>query len=168
MLNVTLSSKEYKRIFAKISINNSTKCWNWRGSLDQQGYGMVWYKERCERIHRVLYAYFVEPIPRGTKKREFAQIHHTCNNTTCCNPSHLKLVTQKENVLNGNSITSKNAKKTHCKHGHKFPEPEKREKRRNCKTCDNIRHKKRIQGPQREYWLEKQRQATRRYNAKHK
>ena len=167
-LIVDFTPKEHKRIFKKISLYPKTTCWIWTGSKDEQGYGMLHYRGKTERIHRVMYSYYNGPIPRGVKARKNAQIDHKCNNTTCCNPEHLELVTQKTNVLRGNGITAQCARKTHCKYGHKLPEYKSNKPRRYCKECDRIRHKKRIQGPDREYWLEKARQSAKRYRDKHK
>lgn len=163
-LTVSFNEKEKKRIFSKISIDPNTGCWIWDGSQDGGGYGLVWYHNRTERIHRVLYAWKYGPIPRGAKPTKIAQLDHVvCNNTICCNPEHLELVTQKINVLRGNSIIAISARKTHCKYGHKLPERNASGKRRNCPICDRLRHKKRIEGPDRDYWLKKQCEASKRY-----
>lgn len=134
MFDVTLSPKEFKRIVRKI---NFGKCWEWVGSKDYQGYGLLWYKGRTERIHRLMYAYFIEPVPKGVPNRRFYQIDHLCRNTSCCNPDHLEMVTQKVNVLRGEGITAKAARQTHCKKGHEFRTPA--SGRRYCPTCDKAR-----------------------------
>lgn len=164
-LVVALSPKEHKRIFNKIIVNESTKCWEWIGSKDQSGYGLLWYKGRTERIHRVLYAFFVNPIPRETITIRKQSIDHLCRNHSCCNPEHLELVTQKENGLRGVGLKAINAKKTHCKYGHPYPSYNGKA-RHYCRTCDSIRHKKRMQGENREYWLKKAREAYQRYKSK--
>jgi len=171
LLEVTISKKEFKRIFSKILVDSDdpfTKCWTWTGSLDQQGYGLLWYRRRTERIHRVLYAFFIHPIPRGTKETRTTQLDHICNNRACCNPHHLRIVTQRINTLRGNGPSAINFRKTHCKHGHKLPDrDENGERKHYCPTCDLIRHKTRIEGQQREYWLQKAREAAKRYYSKH-
>jgi hypothetical protein len=168
-LVVTLSPKEHKRIFAKIAINPKTKCWNWTGSLDQQGYGLLWYKHRTERIHRVLYAFFVKPVPKGIGSRRIAQIDHICRNHSCCNPDHLELVTERENIIRGISPVAINAKKTHCNKGHLLLNKFRKNStsRIYCPICDVERHKVRMAGPKRQYWLQKAKEATRRYRIKH-
>jgi hypothetical protein len=169
-LTVSLNETEYKRIFDKISIDPLTDCWNWTSAFDYQGYGLVWYHKRVERIHRLIYAYFRGPIPRGRQATKQFQLDHVvCKNKKCCNPAHLEIVTQKVNVLRGNGITAQAARKTHCKRGHLFPERDPNGIRRTCPICDSLRHKARMQGPKREYWKQKQRETAQRYyERKHK
>lgn len=168
MLNIELSSKEYKRIFSRIDIDGVTNCWNWCGAKDQQGYGQGFYRGRKERIHRIVYAFLVKPIPRG-QYRKYAQLDHICKNTSCCNPKHLELVTQKTNVLRGDTIPAQNSRKTYCIHGHPIGKYSPNSSRPYCKVCDSVRHKKRMSGDNREYWLKKAREAARKYriNKKH-
>jgi len=167
-----MSPKEHKRIFKRISIDEKTKCWNWIGSFDQSGYGLLWYKGRTERIHRIIYAFFNGPIPRSNIYQRELTIDHLCRNHSCCNPKHLELVKHIVNVMRGNGITAQNARKTHCKYGHQLPpyniKHTKKRARPFCRTCDSIRHKKRMRGPQREYWLKKARESTKRWYKKHK
>lgn len=165
-LKVKFNPKEHKRIFEKIIYDSKTKCWIWSGAKDYQGYGQGFYRGRKERIHRLIYAFFNGPIPRG-QHRKYAQIDHICKNTSCCNPKHLELVAQKTNIIRSNGITAQNSKKTHCKYGHKLPPYNINKPRKYCKICDSIRHKKRMSGPKRKYWLKKQREATARYNRNH-
>lgn len=45
-------------------------------------------------------------------------LDHLCGITRCINPEHLEPVTNRENILRGKGIATKNIQKTHCKHGH--------------------------------------------------
>jgi hypothetical protein len=161
-LTAFLSPKEHKRIFSKILIDNKTGCWNWTGSLDFQGYGLLWYKNRTERSHRVLYAFFIKPIPRGSKITKTFQLDHVCKNKRCCNPKHLEIVNQRTNIIRGGGPSAINYRKIYCKHGHELPKINKIG-RRDCKMCDSIRKKERMTGPKREYWLNKAKESSRRY-----
>lgn len=129
-----LTPKEHTRLFNKIIIDNKSGCWNWQGAKDYQGYGQGFYRGRKERVHRIIYAFFKGKIPRG----KIQQLDHLCRNTSCCNPNHLELVSQKVNVLRGEGITAKAARQTHCIHGHLL-EKTKNGKRRWCRTCDRNR-----------------------------
>lgn len=163
-LIVNLSPKEHKRLFDKIIVDTKTNCWNWIGGKDQQGYGQGFYNHKRERVHRIIYAFFKGKIPRG----KTMQLDHLCRNVSCCNPEHLELVTPKINGLRGVGIQAINAKKINCKYGHPYPKYKMNKPRHYCKICDSIRHKRRMMGSQREYWLKKAREAQARYVFKHK
>lgn len=70
-------------------------CWLWLGSHSGEGrgggYGRMSLDGHTVSVHRTMYAALYGPIP-GRK-----QIDHTCCNRLCCNPSHLEMVTHKQN-----------------------------------------------------------------------
>ncbi len=116
-----LDTRTITRIFSKIQIDHETGCWNWTGALNTYGYGQVWFENRDALTHRVLYAWLVEPLPRG-HGRHIPQIDHlACENRRCCNPSHLELVSARQNQLRGNGVGGVSSRKTHCKNGHPLP-----------------------------------------------
>lgn len=63
--------------------------------------------------HRVLYDLLVGPVPDGLVLDHFA-----CDNPPCVRPDHVRPVTQRENLLRGDTRTARNAAKTECVHGH--------------------------------------------------
>jgi hypothetical protein len=46
------------------------------------------------------------------------EIDHTCKNTRCINPSHLEVVTHRENLLRGDGPPGVQSRQTHCLRGH--------------------------------------------------
>lgn len=78
------------RFLDKIELTDS--CWEWKGHKDRNGYGMFYFSGVKVTAHRFSYEIHNECIPRGM------EIDHLCMNTSCVNPSHLEVVTHKENI----------------------------------------------------------------------
>jgi hypothetical protein len=146
-----LTTKELTRIFSKIVVTESS-CWEWQAKRSRGGYGCINFRGRDEVAHRVLYAWAVEPLPRKVNGQKTPQLDHVaCNNPPCCNPSHVKLVTPRENTLRSNNPMAVNARKTHCSNGHLLPAPN--IKSRNGRYCYACRYERRASETpeQREY-----------------
>jgi hypothetical protein len=86
------------------------------------------------------------------------KVDHTCHNEDetcsggwkcphrpCCNPAHLEDVTQRTNLLRGDTIVSKFASRTHCANDHEYTEKNTRIYRgyRECRVCGRERQRKR-------------------------
>lgn len=68
-------------------------CWLWVGAHDRRnGYGSIWVNGRMSYAHRVMYELHVGPIPVSLV------IDHICNVKCCVNPSHLRTLSNAENV----------------------------------------------------------------------
>lgn len=90
-----------------------TPCWLWLGGrggkgTTEQRYGQV----GSRRAHRVSYETLVGPIPDGLV------LDHLCRRTYCVNPGHVEPVTHRVNILRGDGLAARNAKKSRCDHGH--------------------------------------------------
>jgi hypothetical protein len=88
-------------------------CWEWKGGLDQHGYGAVSWGNKMHRTHRVFYMSLIRGIPEGLV------IDHLCRNRKCCNPFHMEPVTLGENVKRGEAGLKKRMR-THCTRGHEY------------------------------------------------
>jgi hypothetical protein len=66
-------------------------CWEWIGSKNDFGYGLLLIDKVQIRAHRYSYERSKGPIPRGLV------IMHSCDNPPCVNPDHLSLGTRLEN-----------------------------------------------------------------------
>ena len=121
-----LSIKDISRIFKCIQVTESG-CWEWQGTrLQKSEYGVIRYKQTTELVHRLLYAWTVEKLPKrkrgkplnGTKELD----HLHCSNKHCVNPVHLELVSHSDNSLRSDSPSAINSRKTHCNRGHLLPQ----------------------------------------------
>jgi hypothetical protein len=72
-------------------------CIEWAGARNTEGYGYVQVGPKLLRAHRVAYERERGPIPAGLV------IDHLCGNPPCVNVSHLRAVSNRENVRAGKS-----------------------------------------------------------------
>jgi hypothetical protein len=97
-------------------IDASGDCWEWTGHLTARGYGVLSIKingKWCNRrAHRLVWIALCGPIP------DDLTLDHLCRLRRCVNPDHLEPVTNRVNILRGQSIPALNARGTHCKWGH--------------------------------------------------
>lgn len=116
-------------------VEHGPECWVWRGGVGASGYGHFWVNGKTVLAHRFSYETTGRHIPDGLC------LDHLCRNRSCVNPDHLEPVTLVENVMRGESVWAKNARKTHCVRGHLLAEPNIRTARvkgkpvRACKQC---------------------------------
>lgn len=74
-------------------IAGASGCWLWTGALTKLGYG-EWQKKR---VHRRMWEYVHGQIPSGPHLGTMC-ICHRCDVRSCCNPDHLFLGTQQDNM----------------------------------------------------------------------
>lgn len=117
----------HERLLEKCTWRGPDECWTWLGSQNGTGYGYLSLKGRNVYAHRFAWEWVHGPIP------EKLEIHHTCENTLCVNPQHLKACTHQENM------DARYADKTHCYQGHKYDPIESYPGRRYCRVCRRLR-----------------------------
>ncbi len=83
---------EKSKIFNKCRMSDMG-CWIWTGTTDGKGYGMVSFRSKDRRAHRVSFEVFKGPIPTGM------HVRHRCDTPSCVNPAHLTLGTAKDNAM---------------------------------------------------------------------
>ena len=113
-------SNDSKRFWDNV-IKQPNGCWEWQGSTcgTRNNYGRFHSHGKKIMAHRFAYMELVGNIPDGY------EIDHLCRNTRCVNPSHLEVVTRKENTKRGllpEVMHQKQLSKTHCPRGHPYDE----------------------------------------------
>lgn len=96
---IDFSAQDLARFWAKVARKGAEACWLWRGSVS--GTGSVKHaqftvtvakKQHHIKAHRVAWEVANGPIPAGLC------VCHRCDVGHCCNPAHLFLGTQQENL----------------------------------------------------------------------
>jgi HNH endonuclease len=85
------------RIYEKVDLNTQHPkgCWIWKGGKRRSGknpYGCLSVKDKTTSAHRYSYEVFKGTIPL------YKVVMHTCDETLCVNPDHLRLDTQLKNM----------------------------------------------------------------------
>lgn len=81
-----------ERFWPKVAKGTAVECWPWTASTYLNGYGQFWTGTNLTPAHRFAYTLTNGPIPSKMI------ILHTCDNPLCCNPAHLRLGTQQDNI----------------------------------------------------------------------
>lgn len=125
------------RFWTKVDLSDPTGCWLWTGRLFD-GYGhmrvLLYQGPYQSGVHRVAVVLEGHTIPGDLT------VDHLCRVRHCVNPSHLEVVTRRENTLRGEAPAAHQAKQTHCKRGHElrgnnvYTEPG-RPNTRKCRAC---------------------------------
>lgn len=72
-------------------------CWPWTGLVGYTGYGKMTVRRKNTPTHRFAFELTNGPIPSGLC------VCHACDNRLCCNPAHLWLGTQMDNIQDRNA-----------------------------------------------------------------
>lgn len=80
------------RFLAKVERRGTDECWPWMAHTDKDGYGTLEVGNASQRAHRVAYELLCGQVPPGI------WVLHHCDNPPCCNPKHLFLGTNQDNV----------------------------------------------------------------------
>ena len=84
---VDIPERIQRRLF-----RSRTGCLVWTGAIDDEGYGVVWWEGRRQRVHRVLFK-----LRRGRWPRRDREILHTCDRPWCQEDRHHVEGTRRQN-----------------------------------------------------------------------
>ena len=80
------------RFWSKVDKRGPDECWEWIACKTGKGYGQFSIDGRPYLVHRISYELANGAIPDGLF------VCHHCDNPSCCNPAHLFLGTNKDNI----------------------------------------------------------------------
>lgn len=127
-----------KRFFSSFDAPSMEECWLWKRLIGSHGYGLIYGAKKERLAHRLMWE-----ITNGVIKPGF-HILHKCDVRSCCNPNHLFIGTQKDNMVDcakKGRCSNQNVGKKICKNGHS-PEWRVYKGSRYCKACKRMRSRK--------------------------
>lgn len=84
------------RVASRI-VEQPSGCWIWTGSTIKGGYGRPSVNGRHILLHRLTWTLANGPIPKGRGYHGTCVLHQ-CDVPACCNPAHLFLGTNQDNM----------------------------------------------------------------------
>jgi hypothetical protein len=103
------------RFWANVTKTDGNLCWQWSGSRDKDGYGVIsesrsnGHPGKMLKAHRYSWSLHFGPIPDGL------QVLHECDNPGCTRPGHLFLGT----TLDNNRDKVRKGRQRHGENHHK-------------------------------------------------
>lgn len=85
-----LTVKQLADFWSKVDKKSDDFCWLWKSYFGKDGYGRFQIGDKQFRASRVM----LSVIGKRNNKLE---VCHSCNNTLCVNPSHLRFGTNRDN-----------------------------------------------------------------------
>lgn len=88
-----LTPEQIEQFWSEVDQRGSKDCWEWRRGRGRYKYGHISFRPYGRfLVHRIAYA-----LGHGRDPGQLLVCHH-CDNTRCCNPAHLFLGTDADNL----------------------------------------------------------------------
>src|SRR5580704_14080817 len=81
------------RFWGYVKRGAPNECWPWTRSCFKFGHGRFWINGKTRQAHRIAWA-----LSHGSLADDVCVLHR-CDNPPCCNPAHLFLGSQIDNML---------------------------------------------------------------------
>ncbi len=91
-----MDANDKERFWSKVDIRSEEECWEWKDALNSKGYGHLSIGGRSGKdilSHRI-----AKTLSMGTEIPDGLLVMHVCDNPPCCNPGHLDLGTNQDNL----------------------------------------------------------------------
>lgn len=123
-----------ERLLGQVVCNVATRCWEWTGARNREGYGITTLSGRRHTAHRAVWLLLRGPMPPGLEPDHLCRVRH------CVSPHHLEPVTHRENCRRGR-IGAYLRERDRCQRGHPYDlrTPRDRKGARLCRACSRIR-----------------------------
>lgn len=102
-----------QHFWARVDIKGKNDCWEFIGS-HRGGYGNIVLENKMWATHRLAWYLIYGEIPINNTTQHGSVIRHSCDNPGCCNPNHLRIGTQLDNV---NDRTARGRSSRHSQKG---------------------------------------------------
>lgn len=85
------------RLWARIDRRTEGECWPWQGAASKNSGGNLYGNMRVGGETKLVHRFMWE-VHHGAVVPDGMVVRHKCDNPICCNPAHLEIGTQKQNI----------------------------------------------------------------------
>jgi hypothetical protein len=121
-----------RRWWSNVAVGASGECWPWLRSTGSHGYGQSYDGITVRLAHRIAWA-----LTNEAQIPDDMTIDHLCHNRICCNPTHLRVLTNVDNATD-----NLQGSKMSCPRGHNYDTTNtyiNRKGHRICRACAKLR-----------------------------